>query len=575
MLLYTEWLRPSVSFLLMGVTLVVTDIISTKDLLDGFANEQLAVIIMLLIISNMISQSGIVDRIFGFLSSKETISPKAFLFKMMSGVGISSAIFNNTPLVALFMPYVHNWCRRNNHSPSKFLIPLSYASILGGCVTLVGTSTNLIVNGLAMESGLPSLEILDFTMAGGVMFVVGFIYLYFFSDWLLPSKASFQDEAVENGREYFVETHITRSSKLIGKSVEDAGLRNLKGTYLIEIMRDGNIISPVSPKEILEEEDYLFFAGDAGAINDLRNPKLGLSLPKACSLDEAKSIKALEVVVAHNSRLIGKSIRESDFRAKYDGGIIAVHRNGERLEGKIGDIELKAGDLMLVLPGLDFKSRTQTNPGFYVLNDQVDEDNNDTPIWKPVTLILGLILAIGLSFADFPLFKSLAVLLAIGVIIQVSSPNRIRNSVDFNLLLIIAFGLGLGKAMIVSGAADQIMNYFDFGAAGDQAWYMLIVLFTITNLLAAFVTSKAAVAITLPLALQVITEHQWDPVPFVLIVAFGGAANFITPIGYQTNLMVYGPGRYNFNDFFKIGLPLTVIYGLVASLILAQVYNLM
>lgn len=571
-LLYTEVLRASVSFLVVTIGLLLTGVLNSHDLLSGFANEQLAIIIMLLIISNMISKSGITDSIFKSLSKNQNTSPKLFSLKMMGGVGISSAFFNNTPLVALFMPYVHKWSRANNYSPSKLLIPLSYASILGGCITLIGTSTNLIVNGLAVESGWPSLEIFDFALVGGVMMVVGVTYLYFIAPKLLPERVSVYEDMMDGEREYFVEAIVKANSILIGKSIEEAGLRNLKGMYLVEIMRNETAISPVSPMEKLKQEDVLLFAGDALSINDLRNPKLGLSLPKACNLSESKSNQLLEVVVAPNSRLVSKSVRDSDFRGRYDGGILAVHRNGERITGKIGDIELKAGDLLLVLAGNDFILRTRNNPGLYLLNEPEDETSS-TPTWKPIVLILGLITAIILSFAAVPLFESLASVLCLGVLLNISSPTKIRNSVDFNLLIIIALGLALGKSMIKSGASDQIVTVLGL----DQEFSpltLLFILFMLTNILASFVTSKAAVAITLPLALQLINAQQLEATPFILIIAFGGAANFMTPIGYQTNLMVYGPGRYKFSDFLKIGLPLTLIYAVVSSVLLAYSYNL-
>ena len=572
-LLYTEWVRPSASFLLAGVALVGTEVLTTNELLQGFANEQLAVIIMLLIISNMISTSGIIDSLFGFLSGRRTVSPRAFLLKMTTGVGLSSAIFNNTPLVALFMPYVHNWCHKNGQSPSKYLIPLSYASILGGCVTLIGTSTNLIVNGLSMESGLPSLEIFDFALIGGIMLVLGILYLLVLGPGLLPDRTSMQNEESAEDREYFLETHVKTNSPLIGKSIEDAGLRNLKGLFLIEISRGDQTLSPVSPKEVLEFGDVLFFAGDVGSIQDIRDPKLGLSLPKYCNLPDSTEDRIVETVVAHNSRLVGQKIVDSDFRGRYDGAILAVHRDGERLEGKIGDIEIKSGDLLLIMAGKDFISRTKHNPGFYILSSSQPEPEEKADLWKAYVMIAGLIGCIALSFADIPLFKSLAVLLATGVLLQISTPTRIRNSVDFNLVLIIAFGLGLGKAISKTGAADDILNMLGM----DQQLEPIVLmgsLFFLTNVLASFITSKAAVAITIPLAVQLIAESGIAFQPIILSVAFGGAANFLTPIGYQTNLMVYGPGRYKFRDFFKVGLPLTLLYGAVSTAVLAAYYDL-
>jgi len=569
--LYWSFIKPVLAFAIAIVALVVFGTIEPKEAVSGFANEQLAIIILLLAISKVIHNTGALDVLFrGWFNRKN--SPRSFMAKMVATVGGSSAFLNNTPLVAMFLPYVYSWSKDKGFPASKLLIPLSYASILGGCATLIGTSTNLIVNGLAMDEGVESLGMFDFLPVGIVMMVIGFVYLYFFSAKLLPTNEDAVDELVKSSREYFIETQVRAGSVLIGKDLEAAGLRDLSGLFLVEIIRGDRTISPVSRNEVIEQGDELFFVGDPLKVSELRDPALGLSLPKNCDMPSMGTSNIVEVVVSHNSDLVGRIVRDTDFRGKFDGAILAVHRNGEQLKGHIGEIELKAGDALLVLAGDDLEIRIRNNPSFYQISTV--REIREVATWKKVLLAVGFSAAITLAAFDLvPLFTSLAVLIVLLVLVGMTNGREIRRSIDMELVMVIALGLALGKAMGNSGVstmiADMMLPLSDWiGAVG-----IIAVIFAVTNLLSAFMTSKAAVAIVLPISLSIATALSLPVIPFVLVVAFGGAANFITPIGYQTNLMVYGPGRYSFSDFMKIGLPLTFVYLVVCTLILSYTYE--
>ena len=583
-LLYTEWLRPALSFSLVILLLLLVDpllpegqeLLSPQEALSGFANEQLAIIVLLLILGDIFAKTKVVSALFrGIFKTKSTAG---FMFKMTSMVGVSSAFLNNTPLVAMFLSPVYNWARDRGLSPSKFLIPLSYASILGGCVTLIGTSTNLIANGLAVQYGQEPLQIFDFALVGGVMLVLGVIFLMLFGERLLPGYKDNVEQLIGQGREFFLESQVKKGSPLIGKTIEEGGLRNLQGMYVVNITRGDKVIRPVSPQEVLEEGDELYLAGDPEAIADLTQPGLGLSLPKACEIPLQERNDIVEVVVAHNSNLVGKQVKNSDFRGRFNGAILAIHRNGEKLWGQIGEITLKAGDVLLVLTGKDFFARTKNNPAFYIISTAKEIHNVD-PI-KTVVLTGGLIAAIVLAVStSISLMVTLSVLLVLCLLMRIAHVSEIRNKIDFNLVMIIALGLALGKAMDNSGAATAVADVFvsvsdKLGVVG-----ILAALFLVTNLLSAFMTSKAAVALVIPVAISlagamVINGEPVPVTPFILVVAFGGAANFLTPIGYQTNLMVYGPGGYKFKDFLKIGAPLTLLYLVVCVALLVWQYDL-
>lgn len=570
--LYWGVIKPVLAFTIAIVALVVFGIISPKEAIHGFANEQLAVIILLLAISKVIHNTGVLDLLFrGWFNRKN--SPRSFMAKMIVTVAGSSAFLNNTPLVAMFLPYVYSWSKDKKYPASKLLIPLSYASILGGCVTLIGTSTNLIVDGLAVDAGMEPLRMFDFFPVGGVMMVIGFFYLYFFSSKLLPTNEDALDELVKTSREYFIETQVRSGSALIGKDLGQAGLRDLSGLFLIEIIRGDRTISPVSRNEIIEEDDELFFVGDPLKVSELRDPSLGLSLPKNCDMPSMGSSNIVEVVVSHNSDLVGRIVRDTDFRGKFDGAILAVHRNGEQLKGHIGEIELKAGDALLVLAGNDLEIRMKNTPSFYQISTV--REIREVANWKKALLAVGLAVSITLAAFDLvPLFTTLMILIVVLVLIGMTNGREIRRSIDMELVMVIALGLALGKAMGNSGVSTMIADMMLPMSNWIGAVGIIAVIFAVTNLLSAFMTSKAAVAIILPISLSIATALSLPVVPFILVVAFGGAANFITPIGYQTNLMVYGPGRYSFSDFMKIGLPLTLLYLLVCTLILSYTYEL-
>lgn len=572
--LYKEIVGPAFTFIIAVSVLGLTGILTPSEILSGFANEQIIVIILLLLIGDIIRKASIVEIIFDKIFS-QTTTYKGFFARMYFLIGGFSAFLNNTPLVAVMMPYVHTWCKKHNISPSKLLIPLSYATILGGCATLIGTSTNLIVNGMVVDQTLfpeiEKLQMFDFAIVGVVMFVVGFLYMYFFGYKLLPSKVDVITEFSSNHRKYIIEAQIRTGSKLIGKTIEDANLRNLNGLYLFEIKRQSEIITAVTHDEILLENDILFFSGETDTVAELINSNNGLTFPEVGMLHRKRNTEIIEIVISHNSSLIGKTVKDANFRGKFDAAIIAIHRNGEKISGKIGNVKLKAGDAILLFSGADFVNRSTETLDFYFISKI--KEFRKIEIYKIFVMLGGLVAAILLSALGFiSLFMALVILLIILLFLKVASANDIHKSIDYNLAIIIALSLALGTAMIKTGFAEKIASIIVnvFIPLGNIA--VLGGIYLITTILAAYITNKASVAIIFPISLATALQLNLNPMPFILIVAFASAANFMTPIGYQTNLMVYGPGNYSFKDFFKIGLPITILYGIVTVLLLSFIY---
>ncbi len=574
--LYKELMRPPVTFLVAIVGLNIFGILSPKDILAGFSNEQIAVITLLLIIGDLVQSTNVLDRLFDRIFRKAK-TYNGFLIRMMAYVATASAFFNNTPLVAMLMPYTFSWSKRNQVVVSKLLIPLSYAAILGGAATLIGTSTNLIVGGLVTEAQaeieIESIGIFDFVYVGVPMIVIGMLYILLVGKHLLPIKRGVMFDFRSSKREYVVETKVKEDSRLIGKTVSEAGLRNLTGLFLVEIIRGKEQLSPVKPEDRIQSGDHLIFAGETTTVADLIDKDFGLSLPKNAYTLNDNGTGVLEAVIPFNSNLIGKKIRESDFRSRFDASILAVHRNGEKLAGRIGDIVLKSGDLLLLIGGKEVFKRIEGYNVFYILS-QVKQIS-DVKKTKVIIVLVGLFAAIVLSSLKIvSLFIGLLVLLAFMFISKMITMGQLKKSTRFNIVMIAGLALALGKAMMITGTADYLAEGVVAILEPHGILVTMFGIYLVTNILAGYMTNVAAVSIIFPIVLSTSIQLGVNPTPFILLIAFASSANFFTPVGYQTNLMVYSAGGYKFNDFLKIGLPLSIIYMAVAVLVLYYMYQL-
>jgi len=569
--LYFNLVGPAFTFVLAVLVLGIAGILTPREILSGFGNEQIIIIIILLLIGDIIRKKGVLNVFFEKRVFNGSSTYGNFMARMTFMIAGSSAFLNNTPLVAVMMPYVSGWAKKHQIAVSKLLIPLSYAAILGGTATLIGTSTNLIVNGMVADQTLfpdfKEIGIFHFAWVGVPMTIIGIVYLLLFSKKLLPSNADTMDKVVSNRREYLVDTRITPNSDFVGKSVGEANLRNLKSLYLVEVQRGEEFFSPISPHFVLEGNDVLTFAGNTQAIAELMEPDSGLNPIEVGMYKNKPQTQLLEIVVSYNSNLLRKTVKEAHFRSRFDAAVIAIHRNGEKINGKLGQVVLEAGDVLLLLAGEDFSSLSNLTRDFYPiskLRTYVKPKRLDA-----IVLIGGLITAIALSALHLvPLFLGVVSLLAIIFVLKIANPKDIQSGIDFDLALIIALSLALGTAMIKTGvAADLALGvialFRPFGTLG-----LLTGIYLVTTVLAAYITNKAAVALLFPIVLTIAKTEGLPPEPFVLLIAYAAAANFITPIGYQTNLMVYGPGGYRFGDYMKIGLPLTLLYMVGAVLIL-------
>jgi len=569
-LIYKQALRPPITLLLANLVFVITGILTVPELLEGLSNQSIISILVLILLAAGIRKNFEIERLFDRVY-QNIKSYRGFLLAMMGKVALVSSIMNNTPVVAAMTPYVFDWGRKNRIAPSKLLIPLSYATICGGMITLIGTSTTLVLNGFLLGSGLASLNTWHIFYCGITVSVIVILFIVLTGHKLLPEKSHLLEDFDKNNREYLVETCLTENSSLIGKTITSGGLRHLSGAFLVEIIRGDQLISPVDPEEVIENQDILIFAGDTNHIIDLVTRSSGLMLPSSASVLKHQQHKLIELVVSNHSNLIGRRIQETDFRNRYNAAIVAMHRNGERLSGKIGEQVLQAGDLLLVYAGNKFENQLDLYRDLFVIS-QLKE------IRKPASnkiLAISLIAttaAVLLISGKFSLLLSLLIIIAMMAGFNLISMHDVKREIDLNLIAILVFSLAMGTAVVKSGAGDLIaqviIDYFYHWGNGT----VLAMLLLVTALLTSFVSNVGAVSVTFPVALALGETLPIDSGALYLGIAFAASAAFSTPIGYQTNLMVYGPGGYNFKDFLKIGFPVTLIYLTVVFVMLWWLY---
>lgn len=562
LLIYKEYLKASVSFLLAVLLFSITGILTPSEVLSGFSNESIASILMLILITTGLRKNFQLESLFDVIFSKAK-SYRGFLFRMMSQVAVLSSIINNTPVVALMTPYVVEWGKKNNIAPSRLLIPLSYATIMGGMITLIGTSTTLVLNGFLQDYKHPSLLFEDLFIIGLSVTITGILFIIFIGYKLLPDHKDILDTYSENKREYIVETRLLSSSKLIGKNLVEAGMRNLKGVFLVEILRGARMISPVGPSEILAEDDILFFAGNTKDIVDLINSDLGIELPSTARSYDSDNAEIVEAVMNNYSSLINSTVKQSDFRNRYNAAIVAIHRNGKKVSGRIGDIVLQAGDLLLLYTGSDFRNRVEIYRDLFVVSkiQTIVKPGNKKFYALGLMALCAVILLI---FSQLTLFPALLIIICIMIGFNLITTQDVKRELDLNMIIILVFSLAIGQAIIKTNAGNMVAMSLISMLEPYGNISILVGLLIITNLLASFIGNVGAVSISFPLAYAISNNLGIDGQPFFLTIAYAASAAFLTPISYQTNLIIYGPGGYKFKDFFRIGLPINIIYLSVA-----------
>lgn len=554
------------------VVLLLTGVLDTATAVAGFANPGLLTIAALYVVAAGLRQTGAINVLSHVLFGRPRSVRQAQL-RIMAPVTVLSAFMNNTPLVATFVPAILDWARKQGFSASKLLIPLSYAAIFGGTCTLIGTSTNLVVNGMLLEETGRGLGFFELAWLGIPCAFIGIAYVALTSAWLLPARIPAM-EKLQDPREYTVEMIVESGGPLDGRTVQEAGLRQLPALYLIEVERNDRLIPAVGPEEVLKGGDRLVFAGVTESVVDLQKIK-GL-LPatnQVFKLSFERSQRTLtETVVSASAGFIGKTVRQSRFRNLYDAVVIAVARDGQRINRKIGDIRIRPGDMLLLESDRGFAERHRNNRDFLLLK----------PLEGAATLrhergwIAWLILAGIVVTATFGILDTLtAALTGAGamVISRCCTGADARRSIDIEVLIVIACAFALGEALDRSGAARSLAMTL-LAVTGNHPFAVLAVVYFTTVLMTEMITNNAAAVLMFPLAYAIANSLGLNFMPFAIAITFAASASFATPIGYQTNLMVYGPGGYHFTDYIRFGLPLNILLGVASLAIIPTVWPL-
>ncbi len=558
-----ELLPPPATMLGASVLLMVFGVVTPAEAFSGFSNPAPITVAALYVLARAVEKTGALQPLVAAMLGRGG-RPRGALLRLVLPTAAASAFVNNTPIVAMLVPQVSQWAERRGQSPSRYLMPLSFAAILGGAVTAIGTSTNLVVSGLLEASGEAPLGMFEISGVGVPFALAGIAGLVLFAPVLIPDRRPAHREIEEDFREFVVNMLVEPGGPMDGRAVEDAGLRHLQGVFLVEVERDGDLIAPVTPTTVLHGGDRLTFVGKADLVVDLQAMR-GLSLAERAhtgGLDTARHT-FFEAVVGEVSPLVGRTLKEASFRGRYQAAVVAIHRAGHRVKAKLGDVRLRVGDTLMILADPGFRDRYRDRNDFLLVSMLGGAPPVTTGrAWIVFAVAVGIVGGAALGLLPILHLSLLGAFALVGT--GVLTPSEARRSVDVNVIVVIAAAFGLGAAMSRSGLATMLAGGLveTFGGLGPTG--VLLGLVVATVVLTSMITNNAAAVLMFPIAVSAALNLGLEARPFAVAIAVAASASFLTPIAYQTNLMVYGPGGYRFGDYVRMG-------GLVTLLVIPTI----
>ena len=560
-------IAPELTGLLCVGIFIVTGVLTPEKALSGFGSPSLITLMGLFAVSSALFKSGALDRVRELISSENIKTPRKLILLITFLIAPISGIVPNTPVVASLLPLIEGWCERRNISPSKVLLPLSFATLLGGTLTLLGSSVNLLVSDISQQLGYGSLELFSLTSIGIPVWLIGTTYMILVSDVLLPDRGRNKD-FIKNGNMniYFTEVTIPSSSELVGQSVRNSRLQRRFDVDVLELQRNGKVILPPLADRKFEPEDRLIVRVTRADLLRLQQEHTILLAENKRSIDGTNLLsteegtKTFEALLPSGSTLAGASLRELRFRQRHNATVLALRRGQQTVQERLGQAVLRAGDVLLLQAPLDSIRGLQASNDLLIL----DQFEDDLPflIRKPIAIAIAIGMVLLPSLTNIPLVGSVLLALIAMVAFGCLRPAEIQRSIRLDIILLLGSLSSFSVAMQVTGLADLIAINLDFVLSGMPLYFALIVIFVATVILTQFISNAASVALILPVAIQFSSVLGISPNALIMLVLFGASQSFLTPMGYQTNLMVYGPGRYRFFDIAKYGAGLTLIMSL-------------
>ncbi|SUZ65206.1 uncharacterized protein METZ01_LOCUS18060 [marine metagenome] len=577
-LFITELFPIDVTALVVLGLLLIFGLVTPNESLSGFSNPAVITIGCLFIMSYALQKSHVLEYVIininKIIDKSQTLGMAVYLFC----IGIASAVVNNTAIVAIFMPVTIRLADKYNISPSKVLIPLSYAAILGGTLTLVGTSTNLIVNSILVDSSGISLGMLEFAKFGIIKFVVGLIYIFTIGHRLLPSRVAKSSSITDYSLDgYLTEFKINEDSPLCGKTLLDRKINENYDVIVLDVLRGGEIITSNLRNLVLKQEDVLFVKGSFDNFQRLKEiENLSLLTDVKLTQEELEQEDHIlaECLITDNSELIGQTLQEANFRRSFGSFVLAIRREGEVIRRKLAQFILKPFDTLLVYGPQDRINQLASREGFIVLG-KVNASLDSHPLWwlSIFTILFAVVMAI---FKIIPIVVGVILGVIALLLARVITPNEAYSSIHWQVIIVIAAFLPMGAAMkktgldeIIGNSIGNIVNLFPVDLI---PYFLLAIIYLITMVLTEIASNVATAIIMTPIALTLATQFGFDPRPFIFAVCYAASASFITPIGYQTNLMVFGPGGYRYSDYIKVGLPLGIILWIISVMVIPMIW---
>jgi len=547
-------------FAAVVMALILSGFMGIKHLYATAVNPSILTVMALISLTGVLKKTLPFHRIGDVLGK----SSRGLMIRTGLATATLSGFINNTPVVALLIPILKSKAKEQNRNVARYLMPLSFAAVAGGTITLIGTSTNLVLNGLMIENGVEGFKFWDFLIPGLAVTAAVLLTTFILAPLVLkkPEDAVSKDES--SSRQYTTELKVIAGGTMEGKTVKSAGLRNLNDLFLAEIYRNGEFISPVTPKMTLEANDTLFFTGGLEHVNELLDlfPKGLKTVEEKFEVDARRDL--LEVIVPNNSDLVGRPLKQTNFRARYDAVIIGVQREGQPLHGKIGDIALQTGDLLLLSAGTNFTSRNERETSLITINQH--KRTSSATHGRERYFLPGLLMIISAALAlKWSLLLSVGLMLLLGIACGITYAEKLKREFNLELYALLILSVAFGSAIVEGGHAQFFIEQV---ALPTDASAGIVLLFLLTLLLTNFMTNVSAVAIAFPIAAAMMHHYQLGHLDVFLPVAFGASGSFLTPSSYQTHLMIMGPGGYSNRDFLKLGLPVLVAYSTAALWVL-------